>query len=107
MIQSLSYIGIQSPNAEKWLEFGPEVLGLEVAPRGPDGAVRLRNDDAEYRIAIHPGEKDDLAYLGWAVAGAEALRDAITHFEKHGFEVHVGDKPLAALRAVAEVAWFT
>jgi len=107
LIQSLSYIGISSPNAEKWLEFGPEVLGLEVAERGPDGAVRLRVDDAGYRIAIHPGAKDDLAYLGWAVAGAEALRDSIIHLEKHGLEVHMGDKALAALRGVAEVAWFT
>ena len=88
MIRSLSYIGFTSPNAEKWLEFGPEVLGLELAGRGPDGAVRLRVDDAAWRITVHPGERDDLAYLGWSVGGPDEFESAIATLEKHGFEVH-------------------
>lgn len=69
MIDSLAYIGFTSPNTQAWTTFGPEVLGLQVAAALPDGAVRLRNDDAAGRIAIHPGSADDLAYLGWAVSG--------------------------------------
>ena len=57
MIKNLAYIGFRSPNAEEWRTFGPEVLGAELAPDGPDGAVRLRVDDAAHRIAIHPGER--------------------------------------------------
>ena len=49
MIESLSYIGFTSPNAAEWTSFGPEVLGLEVVPPGPDGAVRLRLDRARLR----------------------------------------------------------
>ena len=67
MIKNLAYIGFRSPNAEEWRTFGPEVLGAELAPDGPDGAVRLRVDDAAHRIAIHPGERNELAYLGWEV----------------------------------------
>ncbi len=107
MIRSLSYIGFTSPNAEKWLEFGPEVLGLELAGRGPDGAVRLRVDDAAWRITVHPGASDDLAYLGWCVGGPAELENAIVALEKHGFDVQRGDSSLAALRAVAAVAWFS
>ena len=106
MIRSLSYIGFESPNAEKWLEFGPEILGLELAGRGPDGAVRLRVDDAAWRITVHPGARDDLAYLGWCVGGPEDFEHAIVALEKHGFEVTRGDAALAALRAVAGLAWF-
>ena len=107
MIRSLSYIGFTSPAAEKWLEFGPEILGLELAGRGPDGAVRLRVDDAAWRIVVHPGEKNDLAYLGWCVGGPDELEAAITALEKQGFDVEREDRALAALRAVAEVASFT
>ncbi len=106
MIRSLGYIGFTSPNAEKWLEFGPDVLGLELAGRGPDGAVRLRVDDAAWRISVHPGERDDLAYLGWTVGGPDELEQAIVALEKHGFEVTRGDKQLAALRAVTDLAFF-
>ena len=72
MITSLAYIGFTSPHAEDWRSFGPDVLGAELAPDGPDGAVRLRVDDVAHRIAIHPGERDDLAYLGWLVDDLDA-----------------------------------
>lgn len=106
MIESLGYIGFASPKAEEWLVFGPEILGLEVAGRGPDGAVRLRVDDIAYRIVVHPGERDDLAYVGWTVAGPSALDAAVVALEKEGLTVDHGDAALAALRAVAGLAWF-
>jgi len=77
MIRNLAYIGFRSPNAEEWRTFGPEVLGAELAPDGPDGAVRLRVDEAAWHIAIHPGEADDLAYLGWEVDDLHATVAAV------------------------------
>lgn len=92
MIRNLAHIGFTSPSADQWRTFGPEVLGAQLAPDGPDGAVRLRLDEAAYRIAVHPGQTDDLAYLGWladdpdaAVASVEAAgitveRDGVAAF---------------------------
>lgn len=77
MIKALGYIGFTSPNAEDWRTFGPEVLGAELAPDAPDGGVRLRVDDAVHRITIHPGEADDLAYLGWEVDDLDATVAAV------------------------------
>jgi extradiol dioxygenase len=78
MIKNLAYVGFESPNADDWRTFGPEVLGAELAPDRADGAVRLRVDDVVHRITIHPGQRNDLAYLGWlvddlgaAIAGVE------------------------------------
>ena len=85
MIQSLSYIGFASPNAAAWPEFATSILGAEVAEPGPDGAIRLRVDDAAARIYIHPGERNDLAYLGWAVAGPAPLEETVGNIERHGF----------------------
>lgn len=88
MITALSYIGFISPNAEQWRTFGPEVLGAELAPDRPDGAVRLRIDDAAQRIIIHPGETNDLAYLGWEVDDLDATIAAV---ERAGITVERGD----------------
>ncbi len=107
MIESLSYIGFTSPRAEDWTTFGPEVIGLEVVPeRGADGAVRLRMDDAAHRIAIHPGEADDVAYLGWGVPDTRALAAAVARLEAADVEVTREPAEVAADRAVVEVVSF-
>jgi hypothetical protein len=51
VIDSLAYIGFTSPDAQAWMTIGSEILGLPLAASFPDGAVRLRNDDAAWRIA--------------------------------------------------------
>jgi 3,4-dihydroxy-9,10-secoandrosta-1,3,5(10)-triene-9,17-dione 4,5-dioxygenase len=88
VINSLAYIGIVSPAAEEWRSFGPEVLGAELAADGPDGAVRLRVDEAAWRIAIHPGEANDLAYLGWLV---DDLDGTVKGLEAAGQSVDRGE----------------
>ena len=88
MITALDYIGFVSPHADQWRTFGPEILGAELAPDGPDGAVRLRVDDAAHRITIHPGETDDLAYLGWHVNDVDTTIAAV---EAVGIAVKRGD----------------
>ena len=106
MIDNLATIGFTSTAADDWRTFGPEVLGLELAPDGADGAVRLRMDDLAHRITIHPGATNELAYLGWAVTDADALVAQIAVVRAAGYEVHQGDDKLAAERKVADVAWF-
>jgi 2,3-dihydroxybiphenyl 1,2-dioxygenase len=109
VIQSLAYLGFTSPSADEWTTFGPDVLGLELVDPGPGagpGTVRLRNDDATWRLAIHPGEANDLAYIGWTVADASSLAATAAAVRGAGIEVHDGDANLAADRCVDAVAWF-
>jgi extradiol dioxygenase len=87
MITALSYIGFTSPQATDWRTFGPEVLGAQLAPDQADGAVRLRIDDAPARIIVHPGNVNDLAYLGWEV---DDLKATITSLEQAGVPVERG-----------------
>jgi 2,3-dihydroxybiphenyl 1,2-dioxygenase len=77
MIKALAYLGINSPRYDDWRSFGTEFLGAQLAENGPDGAVRLRVDDAAWRLQIHPAGADAVAYIGWAVDYEEDL-DAIT-----------------------------
>lgn len=106
MIQSLAYLGFVSPNAAEWATFGPEVLGLELVGPGPTGEVRLRNDDAAWRLAVHPGDADDLAYIGWSVADADALDSTVAAVRAAGIDVHQHDTALANDRNVGAIAWF-
>jgi 2,3-dihydroxybiphenyl 1,2-dioxygenase len=84
MIRNLAYIGFWSPQADEWRRFGPEVLGAQLAADGVDGAVHLRVDDAAHRISIHPGERNDVAYLGWEV---DDVAETIAAVEEAGIAV--------------------
>jgi 2,3-dihydroxybiphenyl 1,2-dioxygenase len=106
LVTSLAYVGITTPNAEEWKTFGPDILGLELVDPGPDGSLRLRNDEQAWRIALHPGATDDLAYLGWAVDGPDGLATAVEALTRAGHEVDGSDAELADLRGVDALAWF-
>lgn len=107
VVSSLAYIGFTSPAAGEWSSFGPDILGLELVDPGPDGAVRLRVDDVAWRIAVHHGDTDDLAYLGWSVDGPEGMARAVEAVGSTGTDVHTDDAQLAAARDAEAVAWFT
>ena len=87
MVRNLSYVGYRSPAAEEWRTFGPEVLGAELAADGADGEVRLRIDEAPWRIAVHPGDQDDLAYLGWDVGTPADLEAVVERLADQGLTV--------------------
>ncbi|MFD6321513.1 VOC family protein [Streptomyces sp. NPDC001812] len=106
MLHSLAYLGISSPAVDEWPTFATEVLGCMLAEPGPDGAVRLRVDDALWRIQIHPGEVDAVDYFGWAVTDEASLDELQGRLEAEGVEVHEGDAELAAARAVNRIRWF-
>jgi 2,3-dihydroxybiphenyl 1,2-dioxygenase len=106
MIKSLAYLGVNSPEYKAWETFGPEVLGLQHAGHGPDGAVRLRLDDAAHRITIHPGERNAIAYIGWSVkdeADAKAVAERVV---AHGIEVARSRSEENAQRKVEGFYWF-
>ena len=106
MISELSYVGLTSPAYRDWTGYGTKVLGCEVAPAGPDGATRLRVDDMGYRIAVHPGEEDRLAYIGWGMANERNLEQFVEHLRAHEIEVHHADADTIAERQAADLYWF-
>ena len=99
-IRSLGYVGVASPRAKEWETFGPEILGTPLWTEGGDDAVRLRLDERAYRLAVHPGERDELRYLGWEVATPLALEEAFDELGRAGLEV---ERAPAADRAARHV----
>ena len=107
MIKSLAYVGVNSPRAEDWRRFGTGFLGAELAPDGPDGAVRLRVDDAAWRLEIHPAEEDSVAFFGWAVDHEEDLDTVVEKLAATGIIAERGSRELADARNVDRLITFT
>ena len=104
-ISSLGYVGVASPRAKEFETFGPEILGTPLWTEPKDGVTYLRLDERAYRIAVHPGERDELRYVGWEVAGPEALDEAIGQLERAKIPVERADSPQCAERHVEGMAW--
>jgi extradiol dioxygenase len=107
MVESLAYIGFVSPRSREWETFGPKVLGLQVAPAQADGVIRLRMDDAAYRISVQEGPQNDLDHLGWSVAGPREFEAAIARVEAAGIKLIREGAELAASRCVADLVSFS
>ncbi len=101
-IGSLGYLGFQVKDAVAWGDFATGVLGL--MPAEPAGeARRFRLDDLAWRIAVEPGDSDDLAYVGFEVAGAAELEAVRNRLSEGGIAVGNGAPELVAERGVLEL----
>jgi 2,3-dihydroxybiphenyl 1,2-dioxygenase len=101
-IGSLGYLGFQVKDAAAWEAFATGVLGL--MPGEPAGdARRFRLDDLAWRIAVEPGESDDLAYLGFEVAGPAELAAVRNRLAEGGVAIANGDPALIAERGVLDL----
>jgi biphenyl-2,3-diol 1,2-dioxygenase len=98
-IGCLGYLGLAVANPDAWSAFATGVLGLMPAEAAGEGR-RFRLDDQAWRIAIQPGEDDDLAFLGFEVAGAAELAELAGRIEAAGASVAEGDPALLADRGV-------
>ncbi len=101
-IGCLGYLGLAVKEPDAWSAFATGVLGLMPGETTGDGggARRFRLDDQAWRIAIEPGEADDVAYLGFEVAGSAELAAFARRIEAAGGDVAEGDPALLANRGV-------
>jgi len=105
MITSFAYVGFVSPAVDEWRTFAPEVLGGQLVD-GPGGSVGVRIDVHAPRIMIHPGDVDDVAYVGWDCGDAAGVAAVAAKVSAAGLAV--ADEPdTAALRHVAALQSFT
>ncbi|MFI5043041.1 MAG: 2,3-dihydroxybiphenyl 1,2-dioxygenase, partial [Acidimicrobiales bacterium] len=103
----IAYYGYESPNYKEWLDYGPEVYGFGLnETRGDEGVYLTMDDQSEYRLAIHPGEVNRMAYVGLHMKNKFAWEDGIETLRRYGIEVTVGDEELEAKRGCSGVAQF-
>ena len=106
LLDGLAYVGVESPDAEKWRLVGPGVFGLELAADEGDGVIRLRSDERHVRLAMIPGERNRLAYVGWDVADDARLEALAARLAEHGYPTTEGDADLLQRRHVKRLIAF-
>jgi 2,3-dihydroxybiphenyl 1,2-dioxygenase len=99
-VTELGYIGINVSDAAAWKTFATEVVGLELLDEGEADRFYLRMDNWHHRFVVHVGTEDDIAYLGWRVADADALAEICTALDAEGHVYRVGTAAEAAERRV-------
>ncbi len=106
LIAKLGYVGVQTPRYEEFRTWGPNVLGCMLGPDGEDGAVRLKIDDADYRLSFHPGDDHRLLFAGWEVLNHRDLDTAVRRLEETGAKPRFADKAVARARGVNQLVQF-
>ncbi|RCX11901.1 VOC family protein [Extensimonas vulgaris] len=98
-IERLGYLGFAVKDVPAWDAFMTKKLGLMPAGKAGDGAL-YRMDQRAWRIAVHPGELDDLAYIGLEVDNAAALERMADKLREAGVPFTRGDEALLQQRKV-------
>jgi 3,4-dihydroxy-9,10-secoandrosta-1,3,5(10)-triene-9,17-dione 4,5-dioxygenase len=105
-IKSMGYIRVSSTNLDEWKVFAEKVLGLGTG-RGPNSEhLYYRIDQVSARIVVFPGERDELACVGWELADPKSLQDARDHLIAAGVPFEEGTKEELDDRRVQELIRF-
>jgi extradiol dioxygenase len=83
-VHGLGYVGVESPDFKEFEVLGPEVFAMGIAEPGSDGTCYLRLDDRHHRIAVHPGTRNRLSYLGWELATPDEHGSALEELASAG-----------------------
>jgi 2,3-dihydroxyethylbenzene 1,2-dioxygenase len=102
-VTELGYMGIGVSDLAAWKEFARAILGLEVQDEGEGDRCYLRMDYWHHRFVLHVDRSDDLAYLGFRVAGAEEFGEMQKQLANAGITYRVGSLEEAEERRVLEV----
>lgn len=105
-VSKLAYIGANATDLSSWKKYAIEVLGLEIGNDSSDALLYLRADERHHRMIILPSDQDDVGFIGWEVASAEALQAAAKVLEANGVKVEAGKPHEIADRHLLELAHF-
>src|SRR5262245_19916934 len=102
-ITELGYLGLGVSDLDAWKAFARDIVGLEVVDEGEKDRCYLRMDYWHHRLVLHRDQSDDLAYLGFRVAGPEEFIQVQKQLADAGIEFRVGSLEEAEERRVLEV----
>jgi len=95
----LGYLGLRVSDLDAWSSFATGCLGLMPA-QAPDGTLRYRMDQQAWRISLEAGAEDDVAFVGFEVAGPEELAAVRAKLADAGVSLDNVDPDLLADRQV-------
>jgi len=101
-VSALGYVGFSVSDPGAWARFACERLGLMQGATS-QGVMRLRLDSRDWRIALHEGSGNDLAYAGFEVANGEELAALEQRLSDAGLPTKRGGAELLQARGVCEL----
>ncbi|HEY6421269.1 MAG TPA: VOC family protein [Candidatus Binataceae bacterium] len=102
-VTELGYMGIGVKDLDEWKHFATGIVGMQVVDEADRDCSYLRMDYWHHRIVMHADGTDDLAYLGFRVAGAEEFSEMQRQLSEAGLKFRVGSAEEARERRVLEV----
>jgi 2,3-dihydroxybiphenyl 1,2-dioxygenase len=99
-ITELGYIGLSVTDRAAWLDYARDIVGMEVVDDGEPDRCYLRMDGWHHRIVLHDDSEDDLAYIGWRVAGPVEFKEMARDLEAAGVVLKIAGAAEAAERRV-------
>lgn len=98
-VHRLGYLGFNVSDRDAWRNYATGTLGLMAADATQD-ADFYRIDSRAWRIAVHAGAEDDIAYAGFEVPNEKSLGDVKERLRSIGVEVVSEPDILAKKRRV-------
>jgi len=89
-VTELGYLGLGVSDLEAWKTFARDILALEVVDENEGDRCYLRMDYWHHRMVLHRERSDDLAYLGFRVAGPDEFLAMQKQLADAGIEFRVG-----------------
>ena len=102
-VTELGYVGLGVKRLDEWKRFAAEIVGLEVTDDGERDRCYLRMDYWHHRMVLHEDGSDDLAYLGFRVAGPDELAEMQRQLAAAGIAFRVASEEEAYERRVLEL----
>ena len=99
-VTELGYFGFTITDPDAWRDYAVNCVGMEVLDDGEGDRFYLRMDNWHHRFVMHIGNDDDLAYLGWRVAGPRELEGMARQLEDAAIEFRLASADEAQERHV-------
>jgi 2,3-dihydroxybiphenyl 1,2-dioxygenase len=105
-VTRLAYLGFEVSRPDAWDGLLTRVLGFAASAAAVNETRAYRMDEHERRILLASGPRDDIAFVGWEVAGRPELDIIVTRLTQAGVAVAAGTAREAKTRAVESFVSF-
>ena len=106
MIKALSYVVVETPHLEAWMEQAEQHIGLQVEVVEAGRCVCLRADEKFQRLLVTRTEGQASMGMGFELDNAEQLQTIRQRLEEAGYATTEGTAEELALRGVAGMIHF-
>jgi 2,3-dihydroxyethylbenzene 1,2-dioxygenase len=103
-VTELGYMGLSISDVDAWKEYAASMVGMEIVDEGEGDRIYLRMDKWHHRLTLHIDGGDDLAYLGWRVAGPTEFNELVEKLRLNNLDIRVASEEECEERRVLGLA---